>query len=81
MCQDSAKTQVGTQTYVARTQFQSKPTLFQLRPQTWFQDLKKLLFLMSHCRKNSVRDKGIGKKSIYLERNTLHRQDVVCPRE
>ena len=26
----------------------------------------KFRFLMSHCRKNSVRDKGIGKKWIYL---------------
>ena len=32
----------------------------------------KLRFLMSHCRKNSVRDKVMGKKWIYLERNTLH---------
>ena len=32
----------------------------------------KLRFLMSHCRKNSVRDKVIGKKGVYLERNTLH---------
>ena len=31
---------------------------------------------MSHHRKNSVRDKVIGKKWIYLERNTLHRQSV-----
>ena len=30
----------------------------------------KLRFLMSHLRKNSVRDKVIGKKWIYLERNT-----------
>ena len=29
---------------------------------------------MSHYRKNSVRDKVIGKKWIYSERNTLHRQ-------
>ena len=36
----------------------------------------KLRFLMSHRRKNSVRDKVIGKKWIYLERNTLHRQSV-----
>ena len=36
----------------------------------------KLRFLMSHQRKNSVRDKVIGKKWIYLERNTLHRQSV-----
>ena len=30
---------------------------------------------MSHCRKNSVRDKVIGKKLIYSdsERSTLHR--------
>ena len=37
----------------------------------------KLMFLMSHRRKNSVRDKVIGKKWIYLERNTFHRQSVV----
>ena len=36
----------------------------------------KLRFLMSHCRKNSVRDKVIGEKWIDLERNTLHRQSV-----
>ena len=42
----------------------------------WFQDLMKLRFLMSHRRKNSVRDKVIGKKWIYLERNTLHRHNV-----
>ena len=31
---------------------------------------------MSHCRKNSVRDKAIGKKWVYsdTERGTLHRQ-------
>ena len=29
---------------------------------------------MSHGRKNSVRDKVIGKKWVYLERNTPHRQ-------
>ena len=27
--------------------------------------------LMSHGRKNSVRDTGIGKKWVYLERNTV----------
>ena len=27
---------------------------------------------MSHCRKKSVRDKVVGKKWIYSERNTLH---------
>ena len=42
---------------------------------TWFQDLRKLKFLLSHHRKNSVRDKVIGKKWIYSdsERSTLHR--------
>ena len=45
---------------------------------TWFQDLMKLRFLISHHRKNSVRDKVIGKKWIYpdSERSTLHRQSV-----
>ena len=44
----------------------------------WFPDLMKLRFLMSHCRKNSVRDKVIGKKWTYsdIERSTLHRQNV-----
>ena len=36
----------------------------------------KLRFLMSGLRKNSVRDKVIGKEWIYLERSTLHRQSV-----
>ena len=36
----------------------------------------KLRFLMSHCRKNSVRDKVTGKKWVYLERNTLRRERV-----
>ena len=58
------------------TRTQPKPTVFQLRSHTWFQDLMKLRFLMSHRRKNSVRDKVIGKKWVYLERNTLHRQSV-----
>ena len=31
---------------------------------------------MSHRRKNSVRDKVMGTKWTYLERNTLHRQTV-----
>ena len=47
---------------------------------TWFQDLMKLRFLMSHRRKNSVRDKVIGKKWIYSdsERSTLHRVWVLA---
>ena len=42
---------------------------------TWFQDLMKLRFLMSHHRKNSVRDKVIGKKWLYsdTDKNTPHR--------
>ena len=36
----------------------------------------KLGFLMSHCRKNSMIDKVIGKKWIYFERNTLCRQNM-----
>ena len=45
---------------------------------TWFQDLMKLGFLMSNCRKNSVRDKVIGKKWTYsdTEGRALHRQSV-----
>ena len=40
---------------------------------TWFQDLMKLRFLMSHRSKNSVRDKVIGKEWISLdtERSTV----------
>ena len=34
----------------------------------------KLRFLISHCKKNSVKDNVIAKKQIYLEKNTLHRQ-------
>ena len=71
-----AKILIGTRTDMAGTQTQPKPTVFQLRSHTWFHDLVKLRFLMSHCRKNSVRDKVISKKWIYLERNTLHRQSV-----
>ena len=49
---------------------------------SWFQGLINLRFLMSHPRKNSVRDKVIGKKWIYSdsERNTLHRQSVCLRR-
>ena len=32
---------------------------------------------MSHSRKNSVRDKVIGKKWTYLERCTFHRQNAI----
>ena len=51
-----------------------------MKSHTWFQDLMKPWFLMSHCRKNSERDKvfllWVGEKWIYLERNTFHRQTV-----
>ena len=78
MCWDlnSAKSLLGTVTNVVGTQTQSKLMVFQLRSQIWFQDLMKLRFLMSHRGKNSVRDKVIGKKWIYSERNTLHRQCI-----
>ena len=50
--------------------------VFQLRPHTWSRGLLKLRLLMSHHRRNSVRDRVIGKKWIYLERNTFNRQSV-----
>ena len=31
---------------------------------------------MSHCRKSSVRDRVMGKKQIYSERNIHHRQSM-----
>ena len=42
----------------------------------WFEDLMKFSFLMSHHRKNSVRDNVIAKKWIFLERNALQRQSL-----
>ena len=36
-------------------------------------DSLRLRFFVSQHRKNSVRDKVMGKKLIYLERNTIHR--------
>ena len=49
---------------------------------TWFQDLMKLRFLMSHHRKNSVRDK-VTDKWIYsdTERSTLHRMWAIAESE
>ena len=47
--------QFGTRTH-------PNPTVFPPRSQTWFQDLINFKFLMSHHRKNSMRDKVIGKK-------------------
>ena len=45
--------------------------VFYLRSHTWFRDLMKLRLVMSPCRKNSARDKVVGKKGVYLERNAL----------
>ena len=39
--------------------------------------LKELKFFMSQHRKNAVKDKVMGKKWIYLDRHTLHRQNAV----
>ena len=52
----------------------AKPCSFPTEITCLVQDLLKLRLLMSHGRKNSVRDKVIGKKWIYLERNIIHRQ-------
>ena len=41
--------------------------VFQLRSQTWFQDLMKLRFLIAQHTSYSVRDKVIGKKWIYSD--------------
>ena len=54
-----------------------EPTVFSLRLHTWSQDLTNLRFFMSLGRKNSVRDKVIGNRWIYLERYIFHRQNVV----
>ena len=45
-CQDSnlSKTLIGTWTHVARSRTWTKPTVFQMRSHTWFQDLTKLRF-------------------------------------
>ena len=52
---------------------QNPQSSFQLRSHTWFQNVMNLSFSLSHHRKNSLRNKVIGKKLIYLERNTPHR--------
>ena len=41
--------------------------VFSLGSHTWSQDSMKLRFFVSCCRKNSLRDKMIGKKWIYLD--------------
>ena len=69
MCWDSnpAKTRVGTLTdniLMRTTHLVSGLTEAQV-----------FEFWLSHHRKNSVRDKVIAEKWIYLERNTFHRQE------
>ena len=54
-----------------RTQMEFKPS----QNSDW--NLLKLKFFMSYHRKNSVRHKMIGKKWIYLEGYTFHRQNTV----
>ena len=54
--------QFGNRTHKTRTRIHPNPTVFPPRSQTWFQDLINFKFLMSHHRKNSMRDKVIGKK-------------------
>ena len=84
--------QIGTWTYVLGLEPSQNPA-WDLNPcgwdsnpvktlSIWFQDLMKLRFLMFHCRKNSVRDKVIG-KWIYSEseRSTLHRVWAVAEGE
>ena len=75
----------GTQTHILGLKLSQNP-VWDLNPRgwdsnpaktcsTWFQDQKKLRLLMPHRKKNSVRDKVIGKKWIYSdsERSSLHR--------
>ena len=57
-----AKTHTGTWTHVLLTKITHLVS-----------GLNETRFFISHCRKNSVRDKVIDKMDIYLERNTLHR--------
>ena len=52
-------------------------------PWCWFQDLMELRFLMSHHRKNLVRDKVIGKTWIFSDsgRSTRHRERAISEGE
>lgn len=60
----------------AKTQIGIESSVLSLRSYTCSQDLLKFRFFMSWYRKNSVRDKGIGKKGMYLERHPLHMLSV-----
>ena len=84
MCQylNPAKTQSNARTEEARTQIQPKhrlglaPVIFSLVSLAWCLDLLRLRFFVSHCRKNSVRDKVIGKKWILFREK--HYLQTVC---
>ena len=78
---NAAKMLLWTWSHVAGIRTWPEASVFQLRSHTWSQDLLKLRFLMSHCRKNSVRDRVKYKKWIYLERNTLHRMWAISEGE
>ena len=67
----------GWMTVKLKLRLNVEPMVFQLTSHTWFQDIMKPRFWMSLHRNNSVRDKVIGKKWIYLERNTLHRVWII----
>ena len=74
-----AKTLSETWTHMAGTWTQPKLVDFQLRSQTWFQDLisdLKFRFLMSHNRKNSLKDKVIGKNLILFREE--HTPQIQC---
>ena len=58
-----------------------EPMIFQLESLTWYLDFLRLRSFASHHRKNSVRDKVVGKKWIYSERNTLHRVQAITEDE
>ena len=59
--------QIGAWIHELGTWTQPKPTVFQLRSHSLFQNLTKLRFLMSHRRKNAMRDKEV---SLFREKHT-----------
>ena len=69
------KTLPGTWTHVAATWTGPKPMVFQLRSQTWFQDLMNLRFLISHRTSYSVRDSDRQEVDLFRsERKTLNQE-------
>ena len=69
-CNHTAHTGTSTQ---LKSRLGLESIVFSLKSCIRSQDLMKLRFCMSHHRKNSVRDKVVGKKWIYLQRYTFHR--------